>query len=100
MTTNHNPRPTEDTVQGRILTLLDDLPPESQVLVEQFTRSLHEKARRGGPVALTGNTRQSGGHMYPSVPLPASTLSNWLDLVPEGYEGDALADSESLYDET
>jgi hypothetical protein len=31
--------------------------------------------------------------------MPASTLDDWLNLVPEGYEGDALMDTEALYEE-
>jgi hypothetical protein len=36
---------------------------------------------------------------YPTVPVPAASPDGWLDLVPEGYEGNALADTEALYDE-
>ena len=31
--------------------------------------------------------------------IPASSLDDWLDLIPEGYEGDALTDTEALCDE-
>jgi hypothetical protein len=39
-------------------------------------------------------------YVYPSVPCPAATIDAWMNLLPEGYEGDALADTEALYDET
>ncbi len=38
------------------------------------------------------------GAQYPTVATPPSSLKNWHDLI-EGYEGDALADTEALYDE-
>ena len=43
-----------------------------------------------GPFAL--------GPRYPTVEDQASSLSAWLDLIPKGYDGDALADTEALYD--
>jgi hypothetical protein len=36
---------------------------------------------------------------YPTVENPASSLNAWLDLLPEACGGDALADTEALYDE-
>jgi prevent-host-death family protein len=35
---------------------------------------------------------------YPTVANPVSSLDAWVDLLPEGYDGDALADTEELYD--
>ena len=71
----------------RISELLDELPPESLRSVEDFVRFLHERKQLlSGPV-------------YPTVENPADSLNAWLDLIPEGYEGNALADTEALYDE-
>jgi prevent-host-death family protein len=36
---------------------------------------------------------------YPTVAAPASSLNAWMDLIPDGCGGDALADTEALYDE-
>jgi len=36
---------------------------------------------------------------YPTVATPASSLNVWTDLLPNGCGGDALADTEALYDE-
>jgi hypothetical protein len=77
---------TEDTKQT-IVRLLDDLPPEMLQTVEHFVRFL--RARE----TLTPGPR------YPTVENPASSLSAWLNLIPEGCGGDALADTEALYDE-
>ncbi len=71
----------------RINELLDELPPPILLSVEHFVRFLRQQE----PSTL--------GLGYPTVENPASSLSAWLDLVPEGYDGDALADTEVLYDE-
>jgi hypothetical protein len=94
VSTNHDPKAPADTVQTRILTLLDDLPPESQALVEQFTRFLHEQARHGEPVGV----RSDMPYLYPTVPLPPATLDALIGIMPP-INGDALADSEALYEE-
>jgi len=84
--------------QSRVLALLGDLPPESLTTVEQFVRFLREQARRKRPV-LTTPAEEPPPFRYPTVAVPASSLDRWLNLIPEGYEGDALADTEALYDE-
>lgn len=71
----------------KITELLDELPPESLKVVEQFVRFLHQER------AFTSEPR------YPTVENPASSLNAWLALLPEGPGGDALADTEALYDE-
>jgi hypothetical protein len=76
-----------------IQSLLDNLPAESLPVVEQFVRFLQEQDRHGQTITAPPHPH------YPTVALPAHSLENWLNLLPEGYEGDALADSEALYDE-
>jgi prevent-host-death family protein len=39
------------------------------------------------------------GAQYPTVSNPPSSLKEWLNLIPDGCGGDALADTEALYDE-
>lgn len=39
------------------------------------------------------------GAQYPTVANPPFSLKDWLDLIPDGCGGDALADTEALYDE-
>lgn len=87
------------TIQQHILSLLNDLPPGSLTLIEQFVQFLHEQARRGRPVIAVSEQESSAPYRYPTVSIPPSSLDGWLNLVPEGYEGDALADTEALYDE-
>jgi hypothetical protein len=79
--------------------LLNGLPPESLSVVEQFIRFLQEQGRRGQPVAIVSERKGQFTYQYPTIGLAPSSLDRWLNLVPEGYEGDALADTEALYDE-
>lgn len=37
-------------------------------------------------------------YLYPTVPVPYSVFEGLSKVLSEGYEGDALADSEALYD--
>lgn len=71
----------------RINELLDELPLQRLQSVEHFVRYLRQQE----PASL--------GPQYPTVENAASSLGAWLDLVPDGYDGDALADTEALYDE-
>lgn len=87
-------------IQDRIIPLLDDLPPESLTVVEQFVKFLRDQVRRGRVVVTSPEKKEeSPPYRYPTVAAPPSTLDAWVNLVPEGYEGDALADTEALYDE-
>jgi len=86
-----------EQIQNRILPLLEKLPPESLAVVEQFVRFLQEQAQKGRVVETVKPT--GAPYLYPTVPVPASSLAQWVNLLPEGYDGDALADTEALYDE-
>jgi hypothetical protein len=85
--------------QSRILALLNSLSPESLPVVEQFARFLQEQSQQGRPVAMISEQKRQFSYRYPTIALAPSSLDRWLNLVPEGYEGDALADTEALYDE-
>jgi hypothetical protein len=85
--------------RARAHALLDDLPAESVGVAEKFLQFLREQARRGQPVVTAPEKADRPPYLYPTVLVPASSLDRWLNLIPEGYEGDALADTEALYDE-
>ena len=85
--------------QTGILPLLEDLPPESLKVVEEFVRFLHEQAQQGNLVVTSKSPGSHPAYLYPTVLVSPSSLSRWLDLAPSGYEGDALKDTESVYDE-
>ncbi|MBU0511418.1 MAG: hypothetical protein KKD28_12795 [Chloroflexi bacterium] len=83
----------------KISALLDALPDESLAAAEQFLRLLRQQARHDQPVVISSVREGPPLYLYPTVAVPASSLNGWLNLLPEGYEGDAFADSETLYDE-
>ncbi len=85
----------ETQTRERLLTLLNDLPPEKLAAVEYYARFVHEQARNGYAVVVEGKNYSS--FMYPTVHLPASTFTKLCNLMPP-VGGDALADTESLYD--
>ena len=72
--------------------LLDVLPPSKQAALLDFARFLHEQSRADRPMVES----------YPTAPelhaVPAETLKSLTGLVALG--GDALIDTEALYDGT
>ncbi|MBU0702484.1 MAG: hypothetical protein KKC18_01280 [Chloroflexi bacterium] len=99
MSTNANVhQPVEQTTPGHILSLLDDLPPESLNLVERFVQFLQEQVRLGKPVVVASEQEERPSYRYPTVPLPPSALDGLIGIMPP-VGGNALADTESLYDE-
>ena len=78
--------------------LLDTLPQENLVLVQRFVEFLREQAQEGQPLVIAARD-EAPPYRYPTVENPASSLNGWLDLIPDGCGGDALADTEALYDE-
>lgn len=86
-------------IQNRILPLLEDLPPESLSVVEQFVTFLREQARRGRIVEVVPQEKEkSPPYLYPTVTVPASSLDGLIGIMPP-VGGDALADTEALYNE-
>ena len=83
------------TPYQNVMTMLAKLPVEYIMLIEQFVRLLHQHVQRQSEsesISATGMT-------YPLVTVPAESLGMWMNLLPDGYEGNALHDAESLYDE-
>src|SRR5262245_36000844 len=87
----------EPTAFGHILALLTTLPPESVGVVEQFVQFLHAQAQQGQPVVLVAEHQTRVPFLYPTLPVPAAVLDGLIGLVPP-IGGDALADTEALYD--
>jgi hypothetical protein len=84
--------------RDHILSLLDDLPPESLAVVEQFVQFLGEQARHGRLVVSLSEEIGGPSYRYPTIPLPVSALDGLIGIMPP-VGGDALADTEALYDE-
>jgi hypothetical protein len=100
MDTNSDRQAEAQVVRDHILSLLGDLPLESLNVVNQFVQFLHERARQGQPVVSKSDDEDKSPYFYyPSVGVPAKSLDGLIGLLSEGYEGDALADTEALYDE-
>jgi len=81
----------------QIIEMLNDLPPESLVVVEQFIQFLRQQAQQGRAVVTVAG-ESAPPYLYPTVPVPASALEGLIGIMPP-VEGDALADTEALYDE-
>lgn len=90
-TTTKSPR----AIQKHILALLADLPSDKLVFVEQFVEFLRQQPP---PVPLAVQEERAP-YLYPTVPVPASHLDGLVGIMPP-VGGDALTDSEALYDET
>lgn len=86
-----------EQVRYNIVRLLDELPPEALPMVETFVRFMQANAN----TAVSPPAPPPTPWLHPSIPAPAKSLDQWLGLLDgmEGYEGDALADTEALYDE-
>jgi hypothetical protein len=99
MNTKVNQETGQQTVLDRIESLLKGLTPDSLVVVEQFVRFVNEQARQGQPiVASAGEQQGNPPYKYPTIPVPASAFAK-LDSIMPPVGGDALADSESLYED-
>ena len=98
MSENASVQTSTQATRSRIVALLKDLPPESLTLVERFVQFLRDQARRGQPVGSVSVREERRPYVYPTVPLPASVLDGLVGIMPP-VEGDALADTEALYDE-
>ncbi len=89
------------TTKEVIEALLDELPPESLTVVRQFVEFLRQQAQQGRAVVETPAmaAEPHPPYRYPTVVVPFSTFEELSRIPFEGYEGDALADTEALYDE-
>jgi hypothetical protein len=90
---NH-PSPAVQKERQKIIALLDDLPADSLPMVETFIRFMQTQQ----PDKTSEKSEQTPW-LYPTVPVSPESLMKWTELLTSGYEGDALADTEALYDE-
>jgi|SRR2546422_2351956 len=97
MHTHPDQPPPEHTAFSHILALLTTLPPESVGVVEQFVQFLHAQAQQGRPVVLVTERQPRVPFRYPTIPVPAIVLDGLIGIVPP-VGGDALTDTEALYD--
>ena len=86
----------DPTSKQRIVHLLDDLPPESLDMVEEFVRFLREQVKQSQPAATAADGKPQL-FRYPTVSLPLGHLRGLVGLLPP-VGGNALAETEALYD--
>ncbi len=84
--------------ENRIFVLIQELPPESLPVVEQFVRFLNEQAQNGQPVVTKEEKEERPPYKYPTIPVPAAAIEGLIGIMPS-VGGDALADTEALYDD-
>ncbi len=89
-----------DTVaHAHLLSMLDELPPEGLKLVEEFVQFLRQQVLKAKPAETVAVKESQKPYLYPTVTMPAESMRDLIGIMPVGYEGDALEDSEALYDE-
>ena len=76
--------------------VLDELPPESLEVVRQFAEFLRRQAQQGQPVVTVAEA--GAPYLYPNVATPVAIMQALSGVLAEGYDGDAVADTEALYD--
>lgn len=81
---------------ANLISLLAELPPEGVQLVEQFARFLREQTRQGLRIGISA-AQEKSPYLYPTIPVPTSLIDGLIGIVPP-VGGDALEDSEALYD--
>jgi len=83
-----------------IVTLLNDLPTDSLVTVRQFVAFLHQQAHAypGIDQPPANGKAEKPRYQYPTVSVPVAKLRELIGIMPL-VGGDALADTEALYDE-
>ena len=83
-------------IPADLASLLADLPPESLRVLERFARFLREQARLGQRIEVAQGKDKREPYLYPTVSVPPSSLDGLIGIMPL-VGGDALEDSESLY---
>jgi hypothetical protein len=84
-----------EATQTHIVKLLSDLSPDSLAFVEQLVLFLRERTQL--PVTLAAREKRAP-YLYPTVPVPPSLVDGLVGIMPP-VGGDALADTEALYDQ-
>jgi hypothetical protein len=82
------------SVLERITSLLDGLPVESLLVIEQLLKLLRDNGQRQIHDKSLDNGGAQNVFQSPTVVVPASSLNELIGIV--SYDGDALRDSEAL----
>ena len=82
------------TTKQNILTLLDKLPLENLLMVETFVRFVRDQQH----TISASFTDDQAQWRYPTTPAATANLDNLIGIM-QDVGGDALANTESVYDE-
>lgn len=97
MSTNGDTQENSEQTRQRLITLLKEMSGKELDVIEKFALFIRQQG--GQSVVAVAEREGETPYQYPTVPVPASSLSKWSTLLDRGYEGDALADTEALYDD-
>jgi hypothetical protein len=77
----------------KIIALLEQLPADSLPMVETFIRFMQTQ-----PPTTQATIKEPTPWLYPTVPVDAESVDRLIGVMPN-IEGDALIDSETVFDE-
>jgi hypothetical protein len=97
MSTNGDTQENSERTRQRLIALLEEMSGEDLDVIEKFAMFIWQQG--GQSVVAVVEREGEMPYQYPTVPVPASSLGKWSTLLDRGYEGDALADTEALYDD-
>ncbi len=90
----------ENVLRQEVHRLLDTLPLEKLVDLRQYIAFLQYQQQMGSVVKRNKTNPKEGvktRKRYPTVTVPAARLQKFTQVLQQGYEGDALRDTEDLY---
>ena len=89
-----------EALQKDIAALLDDLPSESLVTVKEFVTFMHYQLSKG---QIVSTTEEHQAYLrYPTIGVSPARILKLAESLSQdgfGYEGNALVDSEAVYDD-
>jgi hypothetical protein len=88
-----HPSPAVQKERQKIIALIDELPAASLPLVETFIRFMQTQQ----PDKTSEKSKQTPW-LYPTVPVAPESLDRLIGIMSD-VEGDALLDTEAIYDE-
>jgi hypothetical protein len=98
--------PTKQTVQDEIALLAQELPYDSLITLREFGRFLHFQRQQQGKAEQTTPATNTLAlqKIVPGKPqswkmVPADEVLKLTNVLTEGYEGDALEDTEAIADD-
>lgn len=95
MSTNGDAQENGKQTRQRLIALLEEMSARDLDIIEKFTLFIRQQG--GQSVVAVAEREGEIPYQYPTVPVPASVFSELAGIMPP-VGGNALADTESLYD--